>query len=136
MFPPIAVQRAMIERLRPAMEQVNAKVPDGERYSLELQEPFIDTETLRFSREQLDLIGDVLGRHLAVSRGEKLAFQARLQLTETSDLIAKGNSPVARARLDAVFQALRQLKDLVTAPQVADQLMTRALGLKKQIESG
>jgi hypothetical protein len=67
-WPTREAQEAMLERLRPAMEQINARVPEAHRYRYEIREPATRSD-YGFTAEQLELIGDLFGRAVAGDHG-------------------------------------------------------------------
>ena len=75
-YPDPACQRAMCSRLAPTLEQVNARLPEAERYRHDIAPAphNADRAALSFSPEQLDLIGTALGGEI---RRLRLALAAR-----------------------------------------------------------
>ena len=67
-WPTREAQEAMLERLRPAIEQINARVPEAHRYRCEVQEPETRSD-YGLTAEQLELIGDLFGRAIARDHG-------------------------------------------------------------------
>lgn len=66
--PPADVQEAAWNRLRPAIERVNARLPEEHRYRCDLREPAPETGALCFSAAQLDVIADAVASEIAQLR--------------------------------------------------------------------
>ncbi len=77
--PDTAIQRAMVERLAPALARVNGFLPRNERYRQDIAPAPADSDRapLGFSSEQLDLIGDALGSEIR---------RLRVELAEMRDM--------------------------------------------------
>ena len=75
-YPDRACQQAMCARLAPTLEQVNACLPQAERYRSDIAPAPDDADrtALSFSPEQIDLIGAALGDEI---RRLRLALAAR-----------------------------------------------------------
>ena len=65
--PASACQRAMCDRLAPALARVNARLPEAERYRHDIENPAPESAggaTLSFGPEQVELIGAALGSEI------------------------------------------------------------------------
>jgi len=90
--PSLAVQRAALERINPAIERVNARIPETEHYCPDLRESKSDPEVFTLTPEQIDVIGETLGGEISALRSAVARERA---------------SPCARARRFARSAVLR-----------------------------
>lgn len=79
-YPPLEVQQRMLDRLRPAIEAVNAIVPQAERYRCDLQPPAAQQDALAFTPAQIDTIGEAFGARIAGLERELLLERIRRQI--------------------------------------------------------
>lgn len=95
-FPAVEVQQAMLDRLAPAIDAVNAAAPPGEGYERDITEPADHGEMLTISRAQLDLIGHTLGYRLVKEAGKVAHLNLRLKRRNIEEMLDRGEIEKAR----------------------------------------
>lgn len=63
-FPPVALQKAIWDKLSPHIERINDQIPENHRYQCDIQEPFSPPDKLTFSPEQINIISESLGNEI------------------------------------------------------------------------
>ena len=130
-FPPVRVQEAMLTRLRPTLEAVNAHLPVEERYLEDITDPGAEARPL--SAAQLQEVGTILGQRLGQSQHDLIVVRAeRLQnLAELS--FERGDMDVARRRLAAAEAQLGALRQVRHDPATVERLTTTQAALSARI---
>lgn len=83
-YPSHAVQQKLIDRLRPAMDKVNALIDPAQHYGTDLQKPAGDQTAYSFSPEQIEVIGATLGGRYADLIKKKKRREKRVKASNTT----------------------------------------------------
>lgn len=90
-LPSTDAQTAALDRLAPVLDRIWARLPPDDVRAVEVRAPKVDPETFSFSRAQLEVLADSLGREITRLRGAQGEAQRAL---------------LARAGTRALFSAL------------------------------
>ena len=104
--PPAAMQQATWNRLLPAIERVNARLPEEHRYRCDIRPPAPGTEPLCFSEAQLDVIADAFAGEIVRLRNRTRPSVEGLGVRQLARALGKRAAWVVRRRLgDALSRA-------------------------------
>lgn len=98
-FPALAVQKSMLDAQADAIAEVNAAIPESERYATDFRLETARDEALRFSPAQIDAIARAIGDHSADRSAELVRLKAQRLLRKARKLVANGQAKDARAAL-------------------------------------
>jgi hypothetical protein len=97
--PPVAVQEAAWNRLLPAIERVNARLPEEHRYRCDIREPAPETESLCFSAAQLDVIAGAVAGEIARLRSRAATSVEIMGVRGLARALARRTAAAIRRRL-------------------------------------
>ncbi len=126
-LPSEAVQRQMLERLAPALNEVDSLLPVSEAYGRGIRTPLARETSIAFSREQLETIAQTLGEKLAQMQEELYLTKARSYLREH----VIESDPKEKARL--LLLAKRQIDAIDSMPQLGSAARDKITAIRKRV---
>lgn len=108
-YPETEVQQRMIDRLAPAIAQVDEMLDPAERYEVELKPAAGAAASYAFSADQLEVIGTVLGLRLSDVSAQLQIEKARRQINMAQNMVGKERADDALKLLDRAESALSGL---------------------------
>lgn len=111
-FPPLPVQRRMLDRLRPDMDAVNALLPPAEHYSEDLQEGPEGGGDVSLSEAQIEVIAGALATQYGARSKEQTLARIRRAQTRVPPLVEAGRDYDARRALHKLDGFIGDLEKL------------------------
>ena len=100
--PSLEAQRELVERLQPAMDRVNARIPAEAHYQPDYAEPRPLADSFEFTSAQLEVVAESLGGEILRLRRSRDAPPSKLWAKRFSDALLKGvRRGVGRGRFEA-----------------------------------